>query len=49
MVLADTPRPPDPRAYRPLPLDRGLHLLGSRFRLAFTARHADQLLQHLDV
>ena len=48
MVLADTPRPPDPREYRPLPLDRGLHLLGSRFRLAFTEGHADQLLQHLD-
>src|SRR4051794_30593228 len=48
MLLADTPRPPDPRGYRPLPLDRGLHLLGSRFRLAFTEGHADQLLQHLD-
>ena len=48
MVPADTPISPGRGQYRPLPLDRGLHLLASRFRLAFTARHAEQLLQHLD-
>lgn len=48
MVPADTPISPGRSQYRPLPLDRGLHLLASRFRLAFTARHAEQLLQHLD-
>ena len=30
------------------PLDRGLHMLGRHFRLAYTARHGEQLLQHLD-
>jgi hypothetical protein len=33
--------------YRPLPL-AGLQLLGERFRLAYTAEHAQQLLDHLD-
>ncbi len=48
MVPADPPVAPGPRVYRPLPLDRGLHLLGSHFRLAYTARHGEQVLQHLD-
>ena len=34
-------------AYRALPFT-GLHLLGDRFRLAYTAEHARQLLDRLD-
>ena len=48
MVPANPPASPSPREYRPLPLDRGLHLLGAHFRLAYTARHGEQLVQHLD-
>jgi hypothetical protein len=48
MVPGDTLALPGPREYRPLPLDHGLHLMGARFRLAYTARHGEQLVQHLD-
>jgi hypothetical protein len=36
------------RAFQPLPSESGLHLLGSHFRLAYTARHGQQLLQCVD-